>query len=185
VSLAPNWSATLEGPRVIARSLTEADLSATLEWRNHPLSRPWFKNSEIIDYPAHRDWFREYAERRHEYMFFFVSRDGHLPIGQGGIYAYDALTRCAEIGRFVSDPNLRGRGLFRDGLILMLEYAGANLGLGAVHLEVQKKNSRAIALYRSLGFLDTGCDDSMLQMQLRLDDKATERKRQVERSDNA
>ena len=118
-------------------------------------------------------------------MFFFVSRDSHMPIGQGGIYAIDPLTRRAEIGRFVSDPNLRGRGLFRDGLVLMLQFAGAYLGLGEVYLEVQSKNSRAIALYRSLGFLDTGCDNSMLQMQLRLDDMVTEHMQQVERSDNA
>ena len=184
MNFAPNWTVTLEGARVFARSLTEADLPVTLEWRNHHQSRPWFNNSDIIDYPAHCEWFRKYAERRQEYMFFFVSREGLAPIGQGGIYSVDESVGRAEIGRFVSDPKLRGRGLFREGLILMLQYAGVSLDLREVYLEVQRENGRAIRLYRSLGFLDTGCDNSMLKMQLRLDDQVTERMRQVERFDN-
>jgi RimJ/RimL family protein N-acetyltransferase len=185
VSFAPKWPATLEGPRVVARSLTEADLPKTLEWRNHPQSRPWFNNSDVINYATHREWFRQYNEQRKEFMFFLVSREGHMPIGQGGIYAIDASARRAEIGRFVSDPQVRGRGLFREGLILMLEFARANLGLSEVCLEVQMNNSRAIDLYRSLGFLDTRYDNSMLQMKMRLVDQVTERILQAERSDNA
>jgi diamine N-acetyltransferase len=185
MSLAPIWPVTLEGAHVVARSLTEADLPKTLEWRNHPQSRPWFRNSDLIDDATHRAWFRRYEERRQEYMFFFLTRVDPLPVGQGGIYAIDVRAGRAEVGRFVSDPKVRGRGLFREGFLLMLQFANVNLGLREVCLEVLRTNDRAIDLYRSLGFLDTGCDNSMLQMQLRLDDRESNRLLQVERSDHA
>jgi RimJ/RimL family protein N-acetyltransferase len=171
----------LEGSRVVARSLTEADLPRTLEWRNHALSRRWFNNSGVIDDTSHREWFRSYAEGRKEYMFFFLTRVDRVPVGQGGIYAIDAGAAFAEVGRFVADPAMRGRGLFREGLHLMLQFAKDSLGLDEVRLEVQRTNDRAIGVYRSLGFLDTDDGKSMLQMRLRLDDRASNRLLQAHR----
>jgi RimJ/RimL family protein N-acetyltransferase len=185
VNFAPIWPVTLEGPHVVARSLTAADLPKTLEWRNHAQSRPWFRNSDVIDNATHCAWFQKYTEERLEYMFFFESRVGGVPVGQGGIYAIDVSAGRAEVGRFVSEPTVRGRGLFREGLLLILEFARVNLSLGEVCLEVLRTNDRAIGLYRSLGFLDSGCGKSMLQMRLRLDDRVSERILQAERSDNA
>jgi RimJ/RimL family protein N-acetyltransferase len=169
------WPIELTGTRVRVRSLTEADLGRTLEWRNHPQSRQWFKSSALIDEGTHRAWYRSYSSKATELMFFVETWPDREPLGQGGIYDVDTAARRAEVGRFVSDPRSRGQGLFREALELMLDHAFGAMRLDEVHLEVVPANERAIRLYRSLGFVDTGDDGSMLHMSLRARDFAAHR----------
>lgn len=161
------WPIELIGRRVRVRSLAEGDLGWTLAWRNHPQSRIWFKSSAPIDEATHCAWFRDYERNGTDLMFFVETHPERQPLGQGGIYAIDAVRRRAEVGRFVSDPRSRGRGLFREALALILGHAFDGMRLDEVHLEVVRENERAIRLYRSLGFVDDERDGPMLQMTLR------------------
>ena len=158
------WPIELTGRRVRVRSLTESDLALTLQWRNHPQSRIWFKSSAVIDEATHFAWFRNYELAGTELMFFVETHPERRPLGQAGIYAIDPVARRAEVGRFVSDPQSRGRGLFREALVLLLEYAFATLRIEEIHLEVVRENDRAIRLYRSLGFVDADVTEPMLRM---------------------
>jgi RimJ/RimL family protein N-acetyltransferase len=62
-------------------------------------------------------------------------------------------------------PNFRGRGVGRR-LIQRTIDAAFEFGLSRIELTVRERNSNAIALYRSLGFLDEG----LLRNALYLDD---------------
>ena len=59
----------------------------------------------------------------------------------------------AFIDEFYLDPRFRGRGLGR----LAIEFLAArcrDFGVGALHLEVERPNRRAQAIYRRAGFVD-------------------------------
>ncbi|MFN4355705.1 GNAT family N-acetyltransferase [Parvibaculum sp.] len=51
---------------------------------------------------------------------------------------------------------VQGRGVGRQAVTLLLDYAKETMGLRKVELEVMYENDRAIQLYRSLGFNEVG-----------------------------
>ncbi len=61
--------------------------------------------------------------------------------------------RTAIIDELFVDPTCRQRGIGTQTLQL-IETACDGLGVRALHLESERENTRAIALYSKLGFLD-------------------------------
>lgn len=142
----------LGGERIRLRGLEERDLPLTMRWRNDERSLRWFKNADPLGWDSHVSWFRRYqASDASDCMFFAETMDG-VPVGQTSVYNFSMAGGRAEVGRFLSDPELRGRGLFREALILTLNAAFDRMGLNSVHLEVLANNDRAIRLYQSVGF---------------------------------
>ncbi|MGY2047505.1 ribosomal protein S18-alanine N-acetyltransferase [Methylobacterium sp. JK268] len=96
----------------------------------------------------------------HEFEQMLCAR-GHLAHGlmQGHRLAGFVLSRIvldeAEILTVVLGPAARGAGLSR-GLLSTHLRALADAGVAAVHLEVEDSNVAALALYRRLGFVETG-----------------------------
>ena len=79
-------------------------------------------------------------------------------------YSLEHGGRDALIDELFVASHARGRGLGRAAVVLALEQA-ATLGVNAVHLEVERTNPSAHALYRSLGF--AGNDRQLLTRKLR------------------
>jgi len=141
-----------EGESVTLRSLEERDLPLTMQWRNDPRSLRWFVSDAPLEWTAHHAWFTRYqASESRDCMFFAETSDGQ-PVGQSSIYNFSCDGRRAEVGRFLSDPELRGRGLFRESLLLTLDAAFGPLGVEEVFLAVLSDNERAVRLYESVGF---------------------------------
>jgi RimJ/RimL family protein N-acetyltransferase len=150
---------------VCLRGLSERDLPLTLAWRNDQRSLRWFKNAVPLEPEPHRAWFRRYAEDGAAGCMFFVEDHAGQPVGQSSIY--NLAGSRAEVGRFLSSPELRGKGLFREALLLTLGAAFDIAGLDEVHLEVIATNERAIRLYESVGFVrDNGGDEHLVAMRL-------------------
>jgi diamine N-acetyltransferase len=152
------------GPLIRLRALAFHDLPYTLAWRNDERSLRWFKSQEPLQFEAHEAWFQRYAAAdTRDCMFFAETHDG-MPVGQTSIYNFEPDSRRAELGRFLSAPDLRGRGLFREAMLLTLDWSFENLDLDELHLEVFATNERAIRLYRSAGFAESGASAGMLTM---------------------
>jgi GNAT superfamily N-acetyltransferase len=75
---------------------------------------------------------------------------GYLALTFGFSLEYGG--RDAFVDEFFVHPSARGRGLGRAALSFALAEA-ARLGIHAVHLEVERGNRSAHALYESLGFI--------------------------------
>ena len=156
---------------VALKPLAESDLPLTMQWRNDERSLRWFKDAAPLQWESHLAWFRRQGPRTsRDRMFMAWTSDG-VPVGQSSIYNFDMGGNRAEVGRFLSDPELRGRGLFREALLQTLDMAFNEMGLDEVHLEVISGNTRAIRLYESVGFTVIGTaaaikDDGLTAMHL-------------------
>lgn len=157
-------SVQIEGPRVRIRGLEKTDLSNTFAWRNDDRSLRWFKNATPLQWESHVSWYDKYQASDEAGCMFFVESSEGSPVGQSSIYNVDG--DSAEVGRFLSQPELRGAGLFREALLLTLFAAFDLAHLKRVHLEVIENNDRAVRLYKSVGFEATGATDGLLQMDL-------------------
>ena len=88
-----------------------------------------------------------------EAVAFFVTRDGGMPAGCGGVQVLG--TAYGEIKRMYVRPGFRGQGLGR----LMLGHLAAHVrqrGIFLLRLETGIYQSEAIGLYERFGFRRTG-----------------------------
>jgi GNAT superfamily N-acetyltransferase len=76
---------------------------------------------------------------------------GYLALTFGFSLEYGG--RDAFVDEFFVEPRARGRGFGRGALSFVLGEA-SRLGIHAVHLEVDRGNPSAYALYQSVGFVD-------------------------------
>ncbi|CAI5488260.1 unnamed protein product, partial [Closterium sp. Naga37s-1] len=63
---------------------------------------------------------------------------------------------AAEVEVMIADPTCRGRGLGREALQLMLAYAAWHLHVTTFRAKINDSNAPSLALFRSLGFVQTG-----------------------------
>jgi ribosomal-protein-alanine N-acetyltransferase len=89
-------------------------------------------------------------------------------VGLVAVYCDAPAGGTAFVSNVSVDPARRGAGVARQLLKTAIEFARA-AGLGALDLEVHGRAQDAIALYTSLGFLQTGERDGTVSMRLPLD----------------
>jgi ribosomal protein S18 acetylase RimI-like enzyme len=73
--------------------------------------------------------------------------------GLGGLAPQNA--RCAELCKLHVDPAWQGRGIGRHLALALMQHA-CDAGFAEVELHVTATQTAALALYRSLGFRETG-----------------------------
>ncbi|MFX1762841.1 GNAT family N-acetyltransferase [Paraburkholderia sp. A1RI-2L] len=154
--------------RIRLRLLTEADLPATLEWRNRDGAREQFKNSDLLAYEQHHGWFVRYSEKSDDLVFIAELAATGERVGQVAIYAIDRGARTAEIGRFVASPEFLGQGVMKEAISVLMRFAASELSLAAVYLDVLESNERACRLYEKLGFEERGRADGLIRMDRRI-----------------
>jgi RimJ/RimL family protein N-acetyltransferase len=144
--------------------LAERHLEFTRAWRNHPDSSRWFGDCAEITAEGQVRWFATHRTKPDDHIF--VLEVAGRPVGQFSVY--NILAASAEVGRFLVDPALRGRGYFRAGFTRLSSYCKTELGLRELYLYVKPNNERAIASYAAVGFSRRGEFEAGLRMDLTL-----------------
>ena len=152
--------------RVRLRLLEEADLAATLAWRNQDHIRKWFLNSDVITPEQHRAWWERYRQKDDDFMFVIEETETlRRPVGQVALYNIDWATGRAEYGRLmIGDSEARGLGLARLATARLVEEAIGPWQLIDVHLEVKAANEAALAVYRATGFAVVSAGPDLIKM---------------------
>lgn len=153
------------------RLIEETDLPFTLAWRNRDDTRIWFKNSEPITPEQHQTWFHRYLGKEDDFVFV-VEADGQR-VGQAAIYGIDWSSGKAEVGRFVSAPDHRGRGYIRQACNLLTLISWNQLGLHYLFLEVLESNEVAKRIYAANGFKEESRAEGLIKMGLHRPDDYT------------
>lgn len=157
-----------EAHGVILRPLDAEHLHVTLAWRNRDGVRQRFLHDQVISPGDHRAWFDRYLGKADDIVLLAFLPAQPEPFGQVAIYAIDPAASEAEVGRFVVAPGFEGRGLMRRAMLALLDLAHRELGLRTLRLEVREDNTRAIAIYESIGFARDACAAGVLHMRLQL-----------------
>ena len=89
-----------------------------------------------------------------------IYRDGQLrliieeeaTVGCIDLFDFDPRNRRAAIGMYIA-PEYRGKGVGREALRLLEEYAFGHLNLRVLYAIISTKNTACTALYRSAGYI--------------------------------
>jgi len=89
----------------------------------------------------------EYKDKPIGYMQYY-----RTPKEQLMLYGYSAEKTIYGIDQFIGEPELWGRGIGTQMIIILLEYLSSKLGVSKVVLDVKNTNLQAIKCYEKCGF---------------------------------
>jgi ribosomal-protein-alanine N-acetyltransferase len=151
---------TLRTPRLLLREVAHADAAALLAIHAQNKFMPWHGAEPLADVDA--------AERLIDDAL--ASRNGPRPSWRWALHLHDRpelIGSCALLDwradwrsatlEFELSHAVRGRGLMREGLLAVLQWAFAQLELNRVEARVHHLNLAAMRLLRALGFEQEGC----------------------------
>ena len=150
---------TLTGSRVTLRAFRPEDLVARrrLGWW-HEIERGYgaytetrpMTDEEAAAWPGHLA-----ARSAAGACCWAIERDGELA---GAVFLSDVREdgRKARLAIGMYAPQFLGRGLGTEAIRLVLRHAFGTLGMHRVDLKVLADNTRAVAAYRSCGFVEEG-----------------------------
>lgn len=159
----------IKDERIALRLLERDDLQLTLAWRNQEHIRNWFLNTGVILEENHIAWFEHYEQLDNDFVFVILAKEfDDAPVGQVSLYRIDWNTNVAEFGRLlIGERFAQGKGYAKNATRLLVEFGLRTLGLREITLEVKNDNTAAIAIYRTVGFLETSMENGLLSMSLK------------------
>lgn len=141
-----------------------------------PLRVKWLNNKQAnlfaVDDPTHvttiaeqEKWFDEYEEQlKLGQKKFFTILNSETPVGFLGLSHINREKKEGDVFIMIGEDGHRGRGIGREALKLLLDFAFGELKLNRLGLGVHKLNEPALRLYRSAGFKEVGESGQYLQL---------------------
>lgn len=151
----------MESERLRYRAPELTDVETFTRWINDPRIR-MFLDHRV--YPVNslfeESWVRKHAEEpkgaRSEVVFVFGKKGEERIIGSSGLHAINWISREAEWGILIGDPEDWDHGYGREVGRRLIAYAFSALNLNRVKLRVNASHKRGIACYESAGFVKEG-----------------------------
>lgn len=126
-----------------------------VRWLCNPEIGLWFDNYEQGTTKEEQEkWFDAY-EKDEERDLKTIVVDGQ-PVGFVGLSHINKKHRQAEMVIAIGDAAYRGRGIGRQAVDYIVDYAFRELKLHRVYLYVSTKNQPGIKCYRNAGFAQEG-----------------------------
>ncbi|MCL6450432.1 MAG: GNAT family N-acetyltransferase [Acetobacteraceae bacterium] len=146
------------GNRVELVAVEREHLTAFLAWMNDPATRRLLSDAPILPLTLEDEerWLVDLRAGRCGYVFSIVTLEGRRLVGNCCLKDVDWPNRRAAAGIVIGDPADRGRGLGRDAIQVLLEFAFRWLGLNRVEVAVGAENEQALCCYRACGFSEEG-----------------------------
>ena len=129
---------------------TEKDLPLMLAWRSNPLVyQGFYQQDSPLVWEGHVQWFRERPSSWRSFIILYDERPvGVVTIGQLEHFS-------PEIGYYIGETTLWGKGIGREAVRLGLEFIKEQ-GKEYCHTTVLMRNERSVRLLNSLGFKTLG-----------------------------
>lgn len=149
----------LTGRRIVLREYRDDDFAAIRAWVNDGEATA---NLLMGSHGAHSEAvtraFLETAMKREGDTVFFVVGDRSTSeyLGQIDLRVEGGPARQASLGIVIPDPANRGRGIGREAIALLLDFAFDVRNMHRVWLHVFARNEGAIRAYTRVGFREEG-----------------------------
>lgn len=148
----------LRGDVVCLRSLNEKDLPKLISWWNDPAWKLYQSgvlapSSEASVAEMFRSWSRNSSSGDFGFSIEEI-KNGQL-LGHVTLWGIDPVVRIGNIGIIIGGEHV-DQGFGTDAIRVLLRFAFEELGVNKVELCVWEFNSRAVHVYKRLGFKTEG-----------------------------
>ena len=140
------------------KGVSEEEAEKFTEWMNDfQVSDYTGRSSKITTLVNEKEWLEDSAKNSNNNRnFAIVELNTNKLIGVIGLENFYWVTRNAELGIFIGDPDYRGNGYGTEAIKLILEFGFKYLNLHSIRLSLLDVNERAHKCYLKCGFKDTG-----------------------------
>ena len=144
----------LEGELVFLSPLFLDDAECYAAWLNDLRTTRYLTLSSVqVSVHGEREAL-EGLSKEHNYAI--IEREGGKLLGNCGLMDVDHLNRTAEVGIFIGDEGMRGKGFGTEALRLLADYAFNILNIQNLMLRTYDYNGRGIRSYEKVGFREVG-----------------------------
>lgn len=159
------------GERVCLTALDPANLEASRAWFNDPETRTWLMTGHVpVTAASEAAFYSRMEASEADYVFEVHLLDSGRYIGNVGIHGVSVPHRTGEIGIVIGEKDCQNKGYGRDALRTLIGFGFETLGLHRLSIRTVADNERAVHLYGSLGFIETGREREVVFMHGRFRD---------------
>lgn len=164
----------IQGSTIYLTRFDEANAEQARAWLNDPAVNEWMLSGQLPISRAGETAFYELTERQWNegsaYRFEIHTAEEGRFIGIVGLDTVSMLHRRGEIGIFIGSLADQNRGFGRDAIVTLLRFGFERLGLHSIAIKANAENERAVHLYSSIGFTQTGRERECVFMRGRFRD---------------
>ncbi len=149
----------LRGKRISLTPIKREYLKFFLKWFNDPEITQYLVIYRPLTQMEEEDWLENLKNRKDTIHFSIVisnKDDSEILIGNCGIHNINWKNRVGETGIVIGEKQYQNKGYGIEAMELLLEYGFVTVNLNRIELHVYDYNSRAIKLYKKLGFTEEG-----------------------------
>ncbi len=150
----------IRGTSIYLTRFDRANAETLRGWINDPVVNEWLISSQLPYSSEQELAFFDLTEREWSagtaYRFQIHVADDDRLIGIVGLDGVNLLHRRAEVGIFIGSAPDQNRGFGRDAIVTLLRFGFDRLGLHSIGIKANTENERAVHLYESIGFVQTG-----------------------------
>ena len=126
----------------------------TIKWLQDEMIRDSFGHTYVPNLSEHRNWIESLKD-----TFVWAIYDNQLNFHCGNILLFvNPKHYSAFFQIYIGESMSRGKGIAKNTLIIILDFAFEELKLNRVWLNVFPENKKALNLYESLGFIKEGIE---------------------------
>lgn len=142
----------------VLRPLELSDLAALNSWRNNrALTMQTHGFRFPISLEMDREWYKRVILEAAPVKAVFAIQDGTgAAVGLAQLDSIDLVHRRAELGVYLGESHVRGRGLGKAAVGELCAFGFNDLNLRRIFLQVTIGNEAAIGIYRAKGFTQEG-----------------------------
>ena len=140
------------------RPVNQDDITRSLVWRNDPLIKKDLQTYRLpITEPMEDDWIEKAMNGDQDRVVFAIDDNvSKKHIGFIELNLINYFNRTAQFAIVIGDKSSQGKGIGNSATSQLLDYGFNQLNLNKVYLQVASYNSKAIALYNRIGFIQEG-----------------------------
>ena len=148
----------LSNEKVNLRPITKNDLTLLNNWKNTEDIYEYLGGGFIpVSIDVQDRWMDSLMDTTGNNKRFIIENEAELPVGMIGLYNINWIHRNCELGIFIGEKTMHGKGYASSAYILLEDYAFRFLNLRKIKAEVVESNVSAVFLYQKLGFTQAGC----------------------------
>ncbi len=143
------------GTTVKLRPLKREDSLVSVHWRNDPDIRDYLLSTPFpVSEAMENNWVEKVTldKSNSRVILGIETVVSQKLIGFIYLKDIDWISRIAWFGIMIGEKNYQGKGMAKEAMQILFNYAFSRINLRKICLEVGAFNIRAIKLYQSLGF---------------------------------
>ncbi len=147
----------LKSERIYLRPIKRSDILYLNQWKNDEETYMYLGGGFMpTSIDQQEKWLDSMIDTTGNNKRFIICDSDNLPIGVIGLYNINWINRTCEIGIYIGNKDVKGKGYGKEACVLIEKFAKEYVNLRKIKLSVVSDNKKALNMWQSLGYNKIG-----------------------------